>query len=64
MASVAGHGAALGVEFDACGAEDSRAGGGLAAGESAYPEDQLREVEGLGEVVVGTEAEAADPVLG
>jgi len=30
MASVAGHGAALGVEFDASGAEDSRAGGGLA----------------------------------
>jgi hypothetical protein len=64
MVAVAGRGAAVGVEFDACGPENSRARGGLAAGQSAYSQDQLGEMERLGEVVVGAEAEAANPIPG
>ena len=53
----------LGVEFYACGAEDPGLGGGLAAGQGADAQDELGEVEGLGEVVVGAEVKSADPVL-
>src|SRR6516165_5064243 len=53
-----------GIEFDAGRAEDPGPGGGLAAGECPDSEHQLGEVEGLGQVVVSAEAEAADPVVG
>src|ERR1022692_1942562 len=42
----------------------SRTRGGLAAGQSAYSQDQLGEMERLGKVVIGAEAETADPVRG
>ena len=45
--AVAGHGAAIGVEFDARSPENSRACGGLAAGKRAYPQDQFGEMERL-----------------
>src|SRR6202034_1801644 len=38
-------------------------GGGLAAGQGADAEHELGEVEGFGQVVVGAEAEPADPVV-
>ena len=49
-----------GVELDPGGAEDPGLGGGPAAGESADAEHELGEMEWLWEVVVGSEAEAAD----
>ena len=61
---VAVGGMAQGIEFDAGRAEDTGPGRGLAAGQSADPEDQFGEVEGLGQVVVRAEAEAADAVVG
>jgi hypothetical protein len=35
---------------------------GRAPAEGAYPGGQLGEAEGLGQVVVGTEVEAVDPI--
>src|SRR5437660_1127422 len=61
---VAVGGMAQGIKFDAGGAEDTGPGRGLPAGERADPEHQFGEVEGLGEVVVRAEAEAADAVAG
>jgi hypothetical protein len=49
---VAVGGMAQGIEFDAGRAEDAGPGGGLAPGQSADPEHQFGEVEGLGQVVV------------
>src|ERR1700733_14071966 len=48
LPSVAVGGMAQGIEFDAGRAEDTGPGRGLAAGQSADPEDQFGEVEGLG----------------
>ena len=62
--SVAGRGPRRGVELDPGCAEDAGSGGGLAAGEGADAQHELGEVEWLGEVVIGAEAQAADPVLG
>ena len=61
---VAGDGAAQRVELDPGGAQDAGPGGGLAAGQGADAQHEFGEVEGLGQVVVGAEAEAGDPVGG
>ena len=59
--SVPGGGPAERVELDAGGSEDAGLSGGPASGERADPQDQLGEVERLGEVVVGAEPEPARP---
>src|SRR5216683_2092438 len=61
--SVAGRDPRNGVEFDPGLAQDAGSRGGLAAGEGADAQHELGEVERLGEVVVGAQAQAANPVL-
>src|ERR1039457_6749201 len=63
LASVSGYLPAEGVELDARRAQDAGMRGGLAPGQAADPEDELWEVERLGQVVIGPEAEAGHPVL-
>ena len=62
--AVAGGSASERVEFDACGCEGALSGGGFAACERSDAQDELGEVEGLGEVVVGAEREPGDPLEG
>ena len=62
--SVAGGGAAQRVELDPGRAQGAGPRGGLAAGQGADAQHQLGEVERLGEVVVGAQGQAADPVAG
>ena len=64
LPAVAGGGAAERVELDAGRAQRPGARGGPAAGQRADAQDQLGEVERLGEVVVGAQRQAADPVAG
>ena len=52
------------VELDPGGVQCAAVGGGFAARERADAEDELGEVEGLGEVVVGAEREPGDAVGG
>ena len=52
-----------GVEPDVAPDQDRRAGGLVASGERVDPRDELGEGERLGQIVVGAEAEAVDPVL-
>ena len=47
LPSVAGDGASERVELDSAGGEGAVAGGGFAAGERTYAQDELGEVEGL-----------------
>jgi hypothetical protein len=52
------------IELDAGRAQRPGPRGGAAPGERADAQDQLGEVEGLGQVVVGAQDQAADPVGG
>jgi hypothetical protein len=64
VAAVAGDGAAERVEFYPGRAQDARPGVGLAAGQGADPQHEFGDVEGLGQVVVGAQGQAGDPVAG
>jgi hypothetical protein len=64
QAPIAADRAGHGVELNAGDTEAVALGAGFAAGEGPDTEDELRKVEGFDEVVVGAEAETADPIAG
>ena len=61
---IAGGRAPQRVKLDPGRAQDPAPGGRLAAREGADARDQLGEMERLGQVIVGTQAQAADPLPG
>ncbi|MFI6061801.1 hypothetical protein [Streptomyces sp. NPDC051286] len=62
LVAVAAGGAAHRVEFDAHRAQGAGPGGGATAGQGADAQNEFGKVEGLGEVVVGAQGQAADAV--
>jgi hypothetical protein len=58
LVSFAADRAAQRVKLEAAGPQDPRAGRGLPAGQRADAQDEFGEVEGLGQVVVGAQAQA------
>jgi hypothetical protein len=60
---VAGRDPRCGVELDTGHAHDAGSRGGLPPGERVDAQHELGEMERFGEVVVGAEAQAADPVI-
>ena len=63
-ASGARHRAPGRIELDVAAAQGRRPGGSGPPGERPKPRDELGEVEGLGHVVVGSEREPVDEIVG